>query len=110
MLSCMAPARADIDYLCLKRCTGEGTESGACMKKCSYDTAPSLNDKNKPSSHRILSAPSQLDNNKSLSRTPKSRSAQTDPVCLKQCTASGVTYAFCEKKCSKVDDGALILH
>jgi len=106
------PARADIDHLCLNNCVASGTPSGTCMNQCSYTFTPTpkSNDIDELSSHRILSAPTPLKKNKVHRTKPKKLSTTVDRACIGQCLQNRTTYGYCEKQCTRVDDGSLILH
>lgn len=104
------PAIADTDYRCLTQCVNEGTSSATCLKKCSYNIAPSptpaptvgAGQETLEFSHRQFAAPVPLKNGEILPPVHTNHEApEKDYACVAKCQQEGMQYQFCEESCTK---------
>jgi hypothetical protein len=101
-----APARADVDQLCLRKCVETGGKNHLCLSQCSYGkdkTAVSPTMK-KPSSPRVFDAPVPIGS--AIVMKPRSASVapKKDHACVMRCLQAGdATYPLCEERCTKTE-------
>jgi hypothetical protein len=97
-------ARADIDHQCLNKCTNNGENTSACMRKCSYATPNKPFDK---SDQKVnLSIRNQFSNEKSNSEEKENyyklenEKTAINYSCLSDCLQEKSQYNFCKRECS----------
>ena len=119
MLAYTSPARADLDYSCLKQCVAAGRDHHACLQACRY-TPPSA----RPhpgaggmlSRHDLFVAPRPLAPGLVLPAGAAPNPAGTEAAapaptmrplghgisyqCVASCAAAGSSYDYCRSSCA----------